>query len=72
MNEALDPETAAIAAKFLENLMSGKCPVCNTEPDFYKQVGPCVYCEPCGHRIGRGSAKEWNKRKEQKQDGEIR
>lgn len=42
--------------KFLGRLKDGLCPHCGKNVEKRVQVGPCVYAEPCGHRIGQGKA----------------
>lgn len=42
--------------KFLGRLKDGDCPHCGVKVTKRIQVGPCVYAEPCGHRIGQGKA----------------
>lgn len=67
MSEDPNREIHAAAIAFLENLAAGKCPVCGNVPNRYVQRGRCVYGDPCGHRMWQGSAKEWNKMKEERQ-----
>jgi hypothetical protein len=35
----------------------GECSACGQKATRAKQVGSCVYLEPCGHRVGQGDAK---------------
>lgn len=41
-----------------ENARQGLCNVCKTKTTSVRQVGRCVYADPCGHRIGQGDAKQ--------------
>jgi hypothetical protein len=36
----------------------GECSTCGEKATRAKQVGSCVYLEPCGHRVGQGDAKK--------------
>lgn len=38
----------------LSNLASDICPQCKTPVTTKRQVGPCVYGDPCGHRLYQG------------------
>lgn len=42
--------------QFTEDLKADRCPVCH-QPAKQRQVGPCVYGDPCGHRMFQGRAK---------------
>ena len=56
--EPLDPEVAAIAKQYLEEMLSGTtCPVCHQPITEERQVGRCVYGIPCWHRMYQGTAK---------------
>lgn len=44
---------AAIEAH-LAKLQGDICPDCNRKVENKVQVGPCVYAEPCGHRLYQG------------------
>lgn len=41
--------------KRMKQMESGFCPHCN-QPMTKKQVGRCVYADPCGHRLYQGKA----------------
>jgi|GEM_PF-1080565 len=43
---------------FLSHLAQGTCPHCGTPVKREKQVGRCVYAEPCGHRLYQGKTRE--------------
>jgi len=47
--------------KFRKRMKEGICNDCDTKIQGVKQVGPCVYAEPCGHRIGQGDAEKMRK-----------
>lgn len=49
-------EMNAAIENFMERLKNGDCPHCGKKVEKRVQVGPCVYAEPCGHRIGQGKA----------------
>lgn len=42
--------------RYVTLLDAGKCPECETVVTKRKQVGRCVYAEPCGHRLYQGKA----------------
>ena len=46
-------EMSAAAKDYLECLAASRCPACREVVDG-KQVGRCVYCEKCGHRMYQG------------------
>jgi hypothetical protein len=48
-------EIRAIARRVIAERDAGRCPTCGADMT-ERQVGPCVYAEPCGHRIGQGRA----------------
>ncbi len=43
--------------RFVAALEEGRCPHCEQVVERERQVGPCVYAEPCGHRMYQGRAK---------------
>lgn len=38
----------------LADIRAGLCPHCRRPVERRRQVGPCIYAEPCGHRLGQG------------------
>lgn len=46
-------EAAQHLTVYLKDIEEGRCPVCH-QPAKQKQVGPCVYGVPCGHRMYQG------------------
>ncbi len=44
-------------AKLAGDLEAGRCTVCH-QPAKQRQVGPCVYGDPCGHRMFQGRAQK--------------
>jgi hypothetical protein len=36
----------------------GECSHCGVKVASVRQVGKCVYADPCGHRIGQGDARQ--------------
>ncbi len=53
---AEDAALNAATGKFFADLAAGNCPHCGAKVERRKQVGPCVYAKPCGHRLGQGRA----------------
>jgi hypothetical protein len=43
--------------RFTQRLVDGQCPHCGQAVEQERQVGSCVYAEPCGHRMYQGRAK---------------
>jgi hypothetical protein len=43
--------------RFSQRLVDGQCPHCGRPVERERQVGSCVYAEPCGHRMYQGRAK---------------
>lgn len=41
-----------------DNARKGLCNACGVKTTSVRQVGRCVYADPCGHRIGQGDAKQ--------------
>lgn len=59
--EEIAADEAAWAARIEEALARtkrGECSDCGTKVTAVRQVGRCVYAEPCGHRVGQGDAKQ--------------
>lgn len=50
-----EEEIAAAMRQFGEDLAAGRCPACHQSAT-KRQVGRCVYGEPCGHRMYQGKA----------------
>lgn len=50
---ATEAEIKRRTAEFLSDLNTGNCPHCH-QPAKQRQVGPCVYGAPCGHRMFQG------------------
>lgn len=44
----------AAVAETIRRLEAGLCPHCGAKVEQERQVGPCVYAEPCGHRMYQG------------------
>lgn len=40
-----------------ERTKRGECSTCGQKATRARQVGKCVYLDPCGHRVGQGDAK---------------
>jgi DNA-directed RNA polymerase subunit RPC12/RpoP len=55
-NDTPSPEQEEAIAKFFENMLAHICNECGKPIDREKQVGRCVYAEPCGHRLFQGKA----------------
>jgi hypothetical protein len=53
-----DAQIAQALQIFVERMAAGVCPECQQKIEKEKQVGRCVYAEPCGHRLGQGRAKK--------------
>jgi hypothetical protein len=57
---SLNPEEEQAVVVYLEQLarvMRGEshaCLVCQAPVEVYREVRPCVYAEPCGHRQWQG------------------
>ena len=60
MNCQLKREDEGAVLAFLEQLdkvmrgESRECLICEALVEFYREVRPCVYAEPCGHRQWQG------------------
>lgn len=50
---AEDAEIQRVLSDYLEKLRKGVCPHCG-QPFAQRQVGRCVYAQPCGHRLYQG------------------
>lgn len=51
---AEESEIAEALRQFFDNLNSGVCPHCGAPIANKRQVGRCVYAEPCGCRLYQG------------------
>lgn len=53
-------DSRSVLAEFVTKLATNVCPTCDQTVERQRQVGPCVYADPCGHRLyqGRVSQKE--------------
>ena len=51
--KAEEAESRKEIKAFFDEMASGKCPHCH-QPMTKRQVGRCVYAEPCGHRLYQG------------------
>jgi hypothetical protein len=49
-----DRESAQAVSDFINKLKSDVCPHCDTPITRKRQVGRCVYAEPCGCRLYQG------------------
>lgn len=47
----------ALVAETVRRINEGLCPECGEKPARERQVGRCVYAEPCGHRMYQGRAR---------------
>jgi hypothetical protein len=52
--EAEEKATSEAVAAYFTALSAGLCPVCGQAVTDKRQVGRCVYGEPCGHRLYQG------------------
>lgn len=52
--EAEQQRVEVIIAQRLADIQAGLCPHCRRKIESKRQVGPCIYAEPCGHRLGQG------------------
>lgn len=46
-----------VMTAFLRKLDDNICPACDAPVVGHKQVGRCVYAQPCGHRLYQGKAR---------------
>jgi len=46
----------ALMQRFRDRSARGECTDCGAKIAEVRQVGRCVYAEPCGHRVGQGDA----------------
>lgn len=51
--EERDRKSHESIAKFFADIEAGTCPHCGKAMK-KRQIGPCVYAEPCGHRLYQG------------------
>lgn len=68
--QAKENEINAAVAQMVERSNSGLCIVCGQSVERMQQVGGSIYAEPCGHRNGRGSARYWQKRMDERKGEE--
>ena len=54
MNRPLSDAEKAQIDQWFAYLQSGLCPHCKAKVVSQRQVGRCVYAEPCGHRLYQG------------------
>lgn len=52
--ERYETESRKKIELFMKELESDICPHCHQPVKKYRQVGRCVYGEPCGHRLYKG------------------
>lgn len=52
--EQEDREVAELVTKWVTSLKNHICPDCGTPITSKRQIGRCVYAEPCGHRLYQG------------------
>lgn len=60
-DDEADEHERNVSAKineWLGKLESNICPDCNAAVERERQVGRCVYAEPCGHRLFQGKARK--------------
>lgn len=53
--KAHEAEVDAMIQAYLDKLARDICPYCD-QPITKRQIGCCVYAEPCGHRLYQGTA----------------
>lgn len=53
-NAERERKSAEAINKFFGDIEANVCPHCQTAIERKKQVGPCVYASPCGHRLYQG------------------
>lgn len=58
-SEEYEKELEQHIEEFLGRMKRHECD-CGAKVQSYKQVGHCVYREPCGHRLGQGDAGKMN------------
>ena len=51
-----DRQAAETFTRYVSDLDAGICPFCGTAIERRKQVGRCVYAQPCHHRLYQGRA----------------
>jgi len=54
--EAVAAEQEKHIRQYFEDIAQDVCPICHKAFERKKQVGRCVYAEPCGHRLYQGRA----------------
>ncbi len=56
MSDLRDTSMDEVVTKYIADLAANICPHCQTPIAERKQVGRCVYADPCGHRLYQGRA----------------
>lgn len=59
--KAQEAESEAHIKAYFEDIHNGICPICK-KPITKKQVGRCVYADPCGHRLYQGTLPKGERR----------
>lgn len=57
--EAIEAERDRRIRAFVQKTALGICGTCDVESTDWTQDGPCIYSQPCGHRVGQGNAKQY-------------
>lgn len=55
-NNKSERAVQALMQRFRDRSARGECTDCGAKIAEVRQVGRCVYAEPCGHRVGQGDA----------------
>ena len=56
-------ESRRSISEYFGKLAANVCPICDAPVERQRQVGPCVYAVPCGHRLFQGRAQRRKKEK---------
>lgn len=54
-------DARARITEYVTKVALNVCPICEKPVERQRQVGPCVYADPCGHRLYQGRAKRRSK-----------